>query len=57
MVRRSDLGHITGRDPWVFWLFLALFVAGELRPLAWLSGREGGPLCQPDVRQFQLLIR
>ena len=44
MVGRSDLGRLAGRDPRVFWLFFALFVAGELRPLAWLSGREGGEI-------------
>jgi hypothetical protein len=36
------------------------YVEGEVRSvsrLRWRRGRSDVPLCQPDVRQFQLLLR
>ena len=44
LVGSSDLHHLAGRNTLVFWFFFALFVVGELRPLAWLSGRDGGEI-------------
>jgi diguanylate cyclase (GGDEF)-like protein len=37
-------GTLLGGRPLVFGLFVLLFVVGELRPLDWLSGRDGGEI-------------
>ena len=43
-VARTSSGHPFGPRPEIYWLFTALLVIGELKPLGWLSGREGGEM-------------